>query len=219
MSNQNNDDDNNDKINDQATSSLRLPEPWQSLTDNYDCISGEIIPILFFIVKANCSSLLFNPAVILLDLWDFRFVKHELCRPYIVLWLNDNNNNDNNDDNKHDNDNKDDNDEDDNDEDDNDNENDNNNNNNIDDNDNHNSNNQNYFSLIPQQFELILFSKLVSWLSKLLLKARDIAENPGPVIRSQNIRNILSFTLAWALLFVYSVKLGENEENVVFLIL
>jgi hypothetical protein len=51
--------------------------------------------------------------------------------------------------------------------------------------------------------------KLVSWLSKLLLKAGDIAENPGPVIRSQNIRN--SFRLVLALLFGYSVKLGENE--------
>ena len=76
---------------------------------------------------------------------------------------------------------------------------------------NDNNNNQNYLSLIPEQFELILFSKLVSWLSKLLLKAGDIAENPGPVVRSQNIRNILSFRLVITLLFVYSVKLGDNE--------
>ncbi len=84
------------------------------------------------------------------------------------------------------------------------------NNNNNHDNDNSNDN-KNYFSLIPQQFELTVFSKLVSWLSKLLLKAGDIAENPGPVIRSQNTKNILSFRIAMALLFVYSVELGENE--------
>jgi hypothetical protein len=66
-------------------------------------------------------------------------------------------------------------------------------------------------SQIPVHVELIICSKLVSWLSKLLLKAGDIAENPGPVVRSQNIRNILSCRLVLALLFVYSVKLGENE--------
>jgi hypothetical protein len=54
-------------------------------------------------------------------------------------------------------------------------------------------------------------SNLVSWLSKLLLKAGDIAKNPGPENRSQNIRNTLSFRLVLALLFVYSVKIGENE--------
>jgi hypothetical protein len=43
------------------------------------------------------------------------------------------------------------------------------------------------------------------------LKAGDIAENPGPVIRSQNIRNFISCRLVMALLFVYSIKLGENE--------
>jgi hypothetical protein len=43
------------------------------------------------------------------------------------------------------------------------------------------------------------------------LKAGDIAENPGPVNGSQNIRNIVSFRLVLALLFVYSVKVGENE--------
>jgi hypothetical protein len=67
------------------------------------------------------------------------------------------------------------------------------------------------FSQIPVHVELIICSKLVNWLSKLLLKAGDIAENPGPVVRSKNFRNILSFRLVFALLFVYSVKLGENE--------
>ena len=106
---------------------------------------------------------------------------------------NDDNNNNNNDDNNNDNNNNDNNDDNDNDD------------------NNNDNNNQNYLSLIPEQVELILFSKLVSWLSKLLLKAGDIAENPGPVIRSQNIRNILSFRLVITLLFVYSVKLGDDE--------
>ncbi len=105
---------------------------------------------------------------------------------------NDDNNNNNNDNNNDDN-------------------NDDNNDNNDNDDDNNDNNNQNYLSLIPEQVEFILFTKLVSWLSKLLLKAGDIAENPGPVIRSQNIRNILSFRLVITLLFVYSVKLRDNE--------
>ena len=69
------------------------------------------------------------------------------------------------------------------------------------------------FSQIPVHVELIICSKLVNWLSKLLLKAGDIAENPGPVVRSKNFRNILSVRLVFALLFVYSVKLGENDEK------
>jgi hypothetical protein len=103
-----------------------------------------------------------------------------------------NNSNDN-----EDNDNNDDNDKDDDDDDNNNDDNSNNNNHdndNSDNNNNDNSNdNKNYFSLIPQQFGLSVFSKLVSWLSKLLLKAGDIAENLGPVIRYQNCRKILSF--------------------------
>jgi hypothetical protein len=91
---------------------------------------------------------------------------------------NDNNENDDNDnDNKNNNDN-----------------NDNDNSDNSDNDDNgKNNDNKNYFSLIPQQFESTVISKLVSWLSKLLLKAGDIAENPEPAIGSQNIQNILSF--------------------------
>ena len=123
---------------------------------------GEIIPILFFILVL----LVKNEAVILLDLevlQYFRLSRCQMCRPYVALfstYLN----NSNDDDNDNDNNNDDNNDDNDNDE------------------DNNDNNNQNYLSLIPEQVELILFSKLVSWLSKLLLKAGDIAENPGPDI-------------------------------------
>ena len=122
-----------------------------------------------------------------------------MCRPYVALQFVENN--DDNDGNDYDEDNHKDNNNNDND----------NNNNDDDDNDNdsdNNNNNHKYFSL---QLQLTTLSKLVSWRLKLLLKAGDIAENPGPVNGSQDIRNILSFRLVLALLFVYTVKVGENE--------
>jgi hypothetical protein len=203
--NDNDNDDDDDKNYNNGEDNINVKK--SGLNNIY--ISGEIIPILFFIAKFNCRCFQFNQTVILLDLECFRFVKYKLCRPYVALWLFD-------DDNDTDNDNKVNND-DDNDSKDDDNNNDRNNNaNDNDNNNNNNNNNQKYFNI---QVEIIIFSNLVSWLSILLLKAGDIAENPGPVIRSKNIRNIFSFRLVFALLFVYSVKLGENEEKCFVLIL
>jgi hypothetical protein len=100
----NDDNDNNDDNDDDNDNNIDEKKSGQK--DN-NWVSGEIIPILFSIAKFNCSTCKFNPAVALLDLGFFKFVKHELCRPYVVLLLIDNDDDDNNDD---DNDNNDDND-------------------------------------------------------------------------------------------------------------